>query len=147
MKRTVEQVAAGIREREIGETISYRVVDPACWKEDGGPSIAARFAAARVVFREADNSRISGWDQVRDRLIGEDLPMLYFPAPALTLSARCRRYSTMRHGPRMSIQTEDHAGDELRYACVSRPLTRTGIVDRYARPRQRPARRYSHMAA
>lgn len=148
LKLTAEQVAAGIKEREVGEHIAYRVADPACWKEDGGPSIADRMAAAGAVFREADNARITGWDQVRDRLIGEDMPMLYFFA---TNTELIRTFPALQHDETrpedVDTDGEDHAGDEVRYACMSRPLTRHGVVDRYARPRQRPRRRISHMAA
>jgi hypothetical protein len=29
-----------------------------------------------ILFGRADNTRVTGWDQVRDRLIGDDEPML-----------------------------------------------------------------------
>lgn len=147
LKFTAEQVAAGIAEREIGDSIAYRVADPACWKVDGGPSIAARMSAAGVVFKEADNSRLAGWDQVRDRLIGEDLPMLYFFD---TCTHLIRTFPALQHDEArpedVDTDGEDHAGDEVRYACMSRPITRQGLVDRYARPRKR-SRKHSAWAA
>lgn len=79
LKKTAEEIADGIKERENGEKIDYRVADPACWKVDGGPSIAERMFKQKVLFRQADNGRVNGWDQVRDRLKGnDDIPMLYF---------------------------------------------------------------------
>ena len=77
LKMTAEQVADGIMRREGDEDIAYRVADPACWKRDGGPSIAERMIVRGVTFAQADNSRIAGWDQVRNRLLGDDEPMLY----------------------------------------------------------------------
>jgi hypothetical protein len=67
----------------------YGVLDPACFKEDGGPSIAEQInkelIAARLrPFHAADNSRVphrgamGGWDQLRSRLVGQDgKPMIY----------------------------------------------------------------------
>jgi hypothetical protein len=79
LKLTAEAIAEGIKKREKGETIAYGVADPACWKEDGGPSHAERMAKAGVRFRPADNSRINGWDQMRQRFIGIDgAPMIYY---------------------------------------------------------------------
>src|SRR5262249_39902759 len=67
-------------EREQGETISYGVLDPSAFKEDGGPSIAERIArgsGGKVWLRHADNTRVpsrgamAGWDQMRSRLVGD----------------------------------------------------------------------------
>ena len=76
-----EQVAAGIRERET-ESIPWGVADPAIFAEDGGPSIAERMLP--VIWKPADNKRVArhgqlgGWDQMRQRMIGEDgRPMIY----------------------------------------------------------------------
>lgn len=129
LKMTAEQVAAGIKRREGDENITYRVADPACWKRDGGPSIAERMILGGVPFGEADNSRVAGWDQVRDRLIGVDEPMLYVFD---TCHALIRTLPALQHDERraedVDTDGEDHAGDELRYACMSRPYTRTATV-------------------
>ena len=43
LKMTAEAVGAGIVERELNDpTLRYGVLDPACFREDGGPSIAER---------------------------------------------------------------------------------------------------------
>jgi hypothetical protein len=84
LKMTAEAVGAGIVERELNDpTLRYGVLDPACFKEDGGPSIAERInkelIAARLrPFHAADNSRVphrgsmGGWDQLRSRLVGQE---------------------------------------------------------------------------
>ena len=90
LKMTAEAVGAGIVQRESRDpNLRYGVLDPACFKEDGGPSIAERInkelIAARLrPFHAADNSRVpqrgsmGGWDQVRSRLVGQDgRPMIY----------------------------------------------------------------------
>ena len=81
------------------------------------------------LIHEADNSRIAGWDQVRDRLIGVDEPMLYVFDTCHDL---IRTLPALQHDERraedVDTDGEDHAGDELRYACMSRPYTRTAAV-------------------
>lgn len=131
LKLTAEQVAEGIAERETLEPkIDYRVADPACFKRDGGPSIAERMAAAphRIIFRPADNSRIAGWDQMRDRLIGDDEPMLYVFDTCVDF---IRTFPALQHDDKrpedVDSDGEDHAGDEARYACMSRPYTRKAV--------------------
>ncbi len=129
LKMTVEQVADGIKARETDDKVDYRVSDPACWKQDGGPSIAERMLSRGVAFRKADNSRISGWDQMRDRLLGDDEPMLYV---FNTCTDFIRTVPALQHDADkpedVDSDGEDHIGDEARYACMSRPYTRQAPV-------------------
>ncbi len=91
LKLSNEALAKGIKDREGNERIAYRVLDPACFNQHGGPSIAQDLAAAGVHFRAADNTRvsrhggssggpISGWAQVNSRLVGnaDGHPMIFF---------------------------------------------------------------------
>lgn len=128
LKLTAEEVGRGIRSREQGEKVDYGVLDPAAFAEDGGPSIAQRLG---VIFRRADNKRVGrngamgGWDQLRDRLKGEDKPMLYFFSTCVhtirTLPALQHDHSRAED---VDTDGEDHAADETRYACMSRPWIR-----------------------
>lgn len=117
-------VAEGIREHEErGEVINYSVADPAIFIRDGGPSIGELMAKRGVSFRRADNKRIPGWQQLRHRLKGEDgMPMLYFLD---TCVDSLRTIPTLQHDARnkedLDTDGEDHAADETRYACMSRP--------------------------
>jgi hypothetical protein len=79
LKLTAEAVAEGIKKLDDkSEEFAYSVADPACWKVDGGESVAERMRKKGVMFRRADNTRINGWDQMRDRMVGEDdMPMIY----------------------------------------------------------------------
>lgn len=142
LKLTAEQVAEGIKSREGKQSISFRVADPACWKWDGGPSIAERMAVCGVDFIEADNSRIAGWDQVRDRLLGEEEPMLYFFD---TCDAMIRTLPAVQHDERRPEDVlssgEDHAVDELRYAVMARPYIRHNENSRYGGEGSRRRRR------
>lgn len=141
LKLTAEQVGEGIVKREKGETISYRVADPSCWKVDGGPSIASRMAKSGAQFRKADNSRINGWDQMRQRMIGdgdpeveEDIdPMIYVFDTCLD---SIRTIPMLQHDSNkpedLNSEMEDHAADDWRYACMSRPFSRTVPVKKKA---------------
>jgi hypothetical protein len=137
LRMTAEEVAAGIVQREAAdpkpENGLHGVADPAIFASDGGPSIAERMArAAKVFFRPADNARVSrqgalgGWDQVRARLRGDET------GPGLLLFSTCRdlirTLPALQHDPDrpedVDSDGEDHAPDEARYACMSRPWVR-----------------------
>lgn len=146
LKLTAEQVARGILDRETAdEKITYSVLDPACFTEDGGPSIASRMQDEGCYFERADNKRVAdrgalgGWDQVRARLIGDgSRPALYVFSTCLDL---IRTLPVLQHDARrpedLDTSSEDHAVDELRYACMSNPYTKPDPEkekrDRYAR--------------
>lgn len=130
LKLTAEDVARGIKEREApGETIAYSVLDPAAFAVDGGPSIAERMAREGVFFRRADNKRVSqrgamgGWDQVRARLQGQDgRPMLYVFSTCRDTIRTLPALQHDQHRPEdVDTDGEDHAADDVRYACMSRP--------------------------
>ena len=138
LKMYAEEVAKGIVERESDEPrnfngrakIAYRVIDPDACREKGGPSIAERMSWSpnHVFFRAADNTRVGrrgamgGWDSVRSRLRGEDgVPMLYVFDTCVDL---IRTLPVAQHDPDNMediAPCEDHAIDDLRYACSSRP--------------------------
>ena len=123
LKMTADAVADGIKAREIGEAIAFGKADPSIWKVDGGPSIAERMSLRGVSWLPADNSRVSGWDQMRQRLYGED------DTPMLFVTEDCahwwRTVPMMQHDSRriedIDTDMEDHAADETRYGCMARP--------------------------
>jgi hypothetical protein len=136
-RMTAEEVGAGIAEREAGETVQNgaSVMDPSAFSQDGGPSIVERIyqgSGKKVNFRRADNKRVvskgpmGGWDQVRARLKGEDgRPMIYFFE---TCTHLIRTLPALQHDENrpedVDTEGEDHAPDECRYACMSRPYLR-----------------------
>ena len=135
LKLTAEEVAKGIAEREQDEGITYGVLDPSAFAEDGGPSIAERMARndPQVRFRPADNKRVArlgalgGWDQMRARMKGDGdgRPMIYYFA---TCTHAIRTVPVLQHDPDrpedLDTDSEDHAADDSRYACMSRPWTK-----------------------
>lgn len=153
LKLTAEAVADGIVERERNEprdlegnpAISYGVLDPAAFASDGGPSIGERMSTRKVFFRRADNARVTqrgamgGWDQLRARLVGTaerneqtgsidwstGEPMIYFFS---TCKDTIRTLPALQHDTTkaedVDTESEDHAPDEIRYACMSRPYVK-----------------------
>lgn len=108
-------------------------LDPSAFAEDGGPSIEERLsdgANNKINFAPADNKRVAqkgaigGWDQVRARLDGEgdDTPMMVFFE---TCVDSIRTLPALQHDELrpedVDTDGEDHAPDEIRYACMSRP--------------------------
>ncbi|MDE2100358.1 MAG: terminase [Patescibacteria group bacterium] len=133
LRLTAEEIAHGIKERERGDLTGNKqmggVADPSIFAEDGGPSHADRMAARGVYFRAADNTRVpklgamGGWDQLRSRLKGDgERPAIYFFS---TCRDTIRTLPALQHDPGriedVDSDGEDHAGDETRYACLSRP--------------------------
>lgn len=125
-----DTVADGIKEREVGEQVSYGVLDPGAFITQGGPSIGETFFANRVPFRKADNARIArsgsigGWDQLRARLTGdnEGRAMVFFFS---NCRHAIRTIPVLQHDDArpedVMTDSEDHAADQTRYACMSRP--------------------------
>ena len=95
-KLFAEEVGKGIAELEAHDPkVTYGVLDPSAFSQDGGPSIAERindqlYAKKLNGFTAADNAHVptigsvdrrgamGGWDQMRARLVGlDDVPMVY----------------------------------------------------------------------
>jgi hypothetical protein len=118
-------IARGILEREKGEKIHDMVADPAIWINSGGLSIGEQMMNEGCFFRKADNKRLSGWQQVRQRLDGDNgAPMLYI---FNNISALLRTLPLMQHDKTrpedLDTTSEDHAIDTLRYLLMARPWT------------------------
>jgi hypothetical protein len=129
LKLTNEEVAAGVLERTGDEKIAYTVLDRGAFSMQGGPSIAEQYFRHGLPCSPADNKRvagqgsISGWAEMRSRIKGTDgVPMLYVFSTCTDL---IRTLPAMQHdrGRAEDVETdsEDHAVDEARYACMSRP--------------------------
>lgn len=156
-KLTAEQVAQRIvRFEKDDPKLSFGVLDPSTFKEDGGPSIGERINAvltkAKLVpFHEADNTRVSraesrdrggpmsGWDLFRSRLIGTasrdkdgavdwstGRPMMYVFSTCVDFIRTVPVLQHDTHRPEdLDTTGEDHAADDGRYACASRPWVKS----------------------
>lgn len=128
LRMEVSDVAKGIKKRcddILGDRkLSYISADPSMWKVDGGPSHAETMMRHGVILRKADNSRHAGYLEVRNRIAGdEDGPMLYATTNCHAGFWRTMPDIVMDESDPEDIDTdqEDHAADDVRYACMSRP--------------------------
>lgn len=128
---TVQQLGQKIQEIEMEDPTLrgrhiYGVADPAIWKCDGGPSIAEQLEEYQIYFERGDHQRLPGKMQCHYRLAwGDDgIPMFYVfknckhfirTIPALLYS------ETQTED--IDTKMEDHAYDEWRYVCMSRPIS------------------------
>lgn len=149
LKMNAADVAKGIRERTLDdEEISYSTADPSIFAQDGGPSIAERMLNAGVLTTRADNRRVGklgalgGWDQMRERFAGEEIggearPMIYCFD---TCHDSIRTIPVLQHdqvrAEDLDTESEDHAADDWRYACMSRPYVRPD--GQKPKPKQQP---------
>lgn len=151
LKLTAEEVAQGIVVREATEPknefgrarIAYRVADPKMFTWDSGPSISERFSNKpyHLNLSKADNKRVpragamGGWDILRARLKGDGItPGIFFMENCINA---IRTLPIMEHDPLkmedVNTDSEDHAPDEIRYACMSRPYSAVAAVDKIRR--------------
>ena len=143
VKLTAEEVGDGIVMREAGgEKIDMSVIDPAAFANHGGPTIAERLAGRGVFTQRADNTRVgvrgamTGWDLVRARLKGDG-----DGRPMMVLFSTCvdsiRTLPALQHDPMrpedVDTDGEDHAADDIRYACAARPWLREAPVKDHIR--------------
>lgn len=139
LKMHAAAVGKGVRIRDYSDAISYGVLDPAAFAQNGGPSIAEMMLANGdgATFRPADNARVTargamgGWDQVRGRLIGDDdgrAMLFFFETCVHTL----RTMPALQHDDTrledLDTTAEDHAADMVRYGCMSRPWIRKFVA-------------------
>lgn len=101
------------------------VADPACWNASTGPSVAEIATEYGLSFTKGDNARISGWQQVHDRLRfdGEGRANLYV---FKTCTAFIRTIPLLIYDEHkaedLDTDGEDHVADETRYMCMMRPI-------------------------
>lgn len=136
LRMDADRVGPRLMEMSEGDKLSTGVIDPATFSTQSGPSIAERLMTStnnKLFLRPADNKRVGqrgamgGWDQMRGRMAGNgDRPMIYCFD---TCRDSIRTIPMLQHDPDraedLDTEAEDHAADEWRYACMSRPYTRT----------------------
>ena len=118
--RRIEDTHPWLKGRDI-----YGVADPAIWDTSRGESIYETALKYRIYFTPGDNRRIPGWMQMHYRMAfdEEGYPMMY-------VFSHCRAF--LRTVPLLlysdtvpedlDTTQEDHAADEARYFCMSRPI-------------------------
>lgn len=108
--------------------LAYCVADPSMWKVDGGPSHAEVMGRHGLILRAGDHNRHAGYLEMRGRIAGnEDGPMLYVTKNCHDGFWRTIPDLVMDEADPEDVDTdqEDHAYDDARYACMSRPWMKT----------------------
>jgi len=119
--RKIEQEHPDLKGRDI-----FGVADPAIWDASRGESIYETALKYRIYFTRGDNRRIPGWMQMHYRMAfdGDGYPRLYV---FKTCRAFIRTVPALLFSPSepedVDTRQEDHAADESRYFCMSRPIT------------------------
>lgn len=151
LRLIASQVAEGILEREGGERVRLRYADPSIYNKLGGivnrkrecigGSVAEDMQAVGIHWLKADNDRVQGWQQVHKRLsldehVDTETGEVVQENPRLVIFNTCREF--WRTVPNVVADTanpddldtdqEDHIADELRYACMARPVAPRKLV-------------------
>jgi hypothetical protein len=128
LKMPANLVARGIVERDKEYKPRYGVADPSIFANNGGPSIAEMMVVERCSWFRADNAREPGWEQIRKRLsagvTSSDTLLLFHESCENTIRTLPYLQHDDRNSEDLDTDAEDHAADELRYAVMSRPITR-----------------------
>ena len=102
------------------------VADPAIWDSSRGESIAETAEKYGIYFSPGDNERIPGWMQVHYRLQFDDngYPRMYVfnNCKAFIRTMPLMMYSETKPED-IDTTLEDHCPDEVRYMCMSRPIS------------------------
>ena len=109
-----------------GRKIVDSVADPAIWDSSRGESIAETAAKYGIYFFPGDHERIPGWMQVHYRLQFDDngYPRMYIfeNCKAFIRTMPLMMFSET-HPEDIDTKLEDHCPDEVRYMCMSRPIS------------------------
>lgn len=109
-----------------GRKIVDSVADPAIWDSSRGESIAETAARYGIYFTPGDNQRIPGWMQVHYRLQfdenGYSRMYVFNNCKAFIRTMPLMMYSETNPED-LDTKLEDHCPDEVRYMCMSRPIS------------------------
>lgn len=146
-------VARRVVELTGEEKISYTVASPDMWQKRGvrdidGENIAEIFAKNGVPIIKADNTRVIGWNRVREYLADspDGLPgwQMFETCQNLIRTLPTLIYDD-HNTEDVSDACEDHAAEALRYGLMSRPVGRkepqskqnTPVYDPFSLPKRK----------
>ena len=127
------EVAAMVLELSRGESISYTVASPDMWQKRGavlsgaggfeGETLAELFTSSGLSLTPADNSRVPGWNRVRDFLAAapDGRPNWLCFSDCRNLIRQLPALQFDQHNREDAADGDDHAPEALRYALMSRP--------------------------
>ena len=118
-----------LKDREIIDSVA----DPAIWDSSRGESIAETAANYGIYFTPGDHERIPGWMQVHYRFQFDrnGYPRMYVfnNCKAFIRTIPLMMFSET-HPEDLDTKLEDHCPDEVRYMCMSRPVSPIVPVER-----------------
>ena len=118
----LERTHPWLKDRHIVDSVA----DPAIWDKSRGISIADTAADYGIYFTPGDNERIPGWMQVHYRFQFDrnGYPRMYFfnNCKAAIRTIPLMMFSET-HPEDIDTKLEDHCPDEVRYMCMSRPIS------------------------
>ncbi len=130
-------VASEVKKLSEGESIAYTVASPDMWQKRGamlassggfeGETLAELFMSAGLALTPADNSRISGWNRIREYLapkpdgFGGEKPMWQCFENCTNLIRQLPMLEFDRLNREDAADGNDHAPEALRYGLMSRP--------------------------
>lgn len=128
-KTLSSEIARRVKALSEGERIAYTAASPDAWQKRGlggaeGECIAEVFSRGGVPLIPADNSRIPGWQRVREALAAPDgeKPQLCFFETCRNLIRTLPLLTFDLHTVEdVAANCEDHAAEALRYGLMSRP--------------------------
>jgi hypothetical protein len=125
-KVTVNWVCDEIHRRELGEVKPIVRVAGGDIKEQRGigESIYEIFQGHGIQFSRADMRRVSGWQQVRERLVGKDRPLIYWFEDQTDEFETLMNLQHDLNDVNDCAAGDDHWADMVRYFCMARPWTR-----------------------
>ncbi len=129
------EVAKRVIELTGNEDIAYTVASPDLWQHRGaamvtrggfeGETLAEVFQKSGMPVSPADNSRIPGWQRVRDYMAvsSDGLPKWQCFPECVNLIRELPVLQYDEHSREDARDGNDHAPEALRYALMSRPIT------------------------
>lgn len=127
------EVASMVLELSRGESISYTVASPDMWQKRGavlsgaggfeGETLAELFTSSGLSLTPADNSRVPGWNRVRDFLAvaPDGRPNWLCFSDCRNLIRQLPALQFDQHNREDAADGDDHAPEALRYVLMSRP--------------------------
>ncbi len=130
-KHTGKDLGRAVMELEVGENISYGVLDSSCWHNRGqiGPSIAEEMISMGCRWRPSDRSagaRVAGKNRLHELLKYDEET----ETPGIVFFNNCRQIiadlpvipSDPKGGDDIDVRyRSDHTYDSIRYGIMSRP--------------------------
>jgi hypothetical protein len=129
-----------------GEQTNYGVLDPSAFRQDGGPSLGVALEAGPDLVPAAKGALLGDARVVMTRPPVAVNMRSAIDRPMLVVFSTCadliRTLPVLQHDlddpEDLNTDSEDHAADDIRYACMSRPWIQSAPTKKDTRINPRP---------